>query len=254
MKVAAVQHDIQWLNREANFAHLDGRIAEAVAEGAQLVVLSEMFSTGFAVGDTWDASMPESRGGDSSQFIASASKRYGVWVAGSCPETSTAGDRPANTLVLAGPGGELHRYEKIHPFSYGGEDKFFRPGSGTVTVDVDGVSVSLFVCYDLRFADKFWDLAETTDLYIVPANWPASRAAHWSTLLEARAIENQAYVMGVNRVGTGGGLVYSGGSRIVGPFGEDIARAGDGETIIYGEVSPQHVRDIRARYPFLRDR
>ena len=114
--------------------------------------------------------------------------------------------------------------------------------------------MSLFICYDVRFADRFWGLAETTDLYLVPANWPSPRAAHWSTLLEARAIENQAYVVGVNRVGSGGGLVYGGGSRIVGPFGEDVARAGDEECIIYGEVSPQHVRDIRAKFPFLRDR
>lgn len=254
MKVAAVQHDIRWLDREANFVHLDGRIGQAAREGARLVVLSEMFSTGFAVGDTWDASLPESRGGASSQFLANAAQRHGVWVAGSCPESISAGERPANTLVLAAPGGEIHRYEKIHPFTYGGEDKFFRPGSESVTVDVEGVAVSLFVCYDLRFADKFWELAESTDLYIVPANWPASRAAHWATLLEARAIENQAYVVGVNRVGIGGGLSYAGGSRIVGPFGEDVAKAGDGETIIYGDVSHQHVRDIRARYPFLRDR
>jgi predicted amidohydrolase len=254
VKVAAVQHDIKWLDREANFVRLDARIGEAAKAGARLVVLSEMFSTGFAVGETWDASVPELRGGASSQFILDAARKHDVWVAGSCPETTRAGDHPANTLVLGGPGGEVHRYEKIHPFTYGGEHEYFRAGSNTVTVDVEGVSVSLFVCYDLRFADRFWDLAEQTDLYIVPANWPASRATHWSTLLEARAIENQAYVVGVNRVGTGGGLVYAGGSRIIGPFGEDIARAENGETIIYGEVTAQHVREIRARYPFLRDR
>ena len=215
MKVAAVQHDIRWLDRDANFVHLDGMIAEAAHNGARLVVLSEMFSTGFAVGDTWSETLPESRGGASSTFLVEAARRHGVWVAGSCPERVANDDRPANTLVLASPDGVIHRYEKIHPFTYGGEDKFFRAGAESVTVDVDGLSVSLFVCYDLRFADRFWDLAERTDVYLVPANWPASRGAHWSTLLEARAIENQAYVVGVNRVGTGGNLVYGGGSRIV---------------------------------------
>lgn len=254
MKVAAIQHDIAWLDRGANFAHLDAMIAEAAANGARLVVMSEMFSTGFAVGDNWDSSMPEPRHAESSSFIIAAAARHDVWLAGTCPEVVPGDERPFNTLVLASPTGEVHRYDKIHPFSYGGEDKFFRAGVDTTTVDVEGVSVSLFICYDVRFADRFWGLAATTDLYLVPANWPSSRAAHWSTLLEARAIENQAYVVGVNRVGGGGGLVYGGGSRIVGPFGEDVARAGDEECIIYGEVSPQHVRDIRAKFPFLRDR
>lgn len=254
MKVAAVQHDIRWLDRAANFAHVAEMVREAADNGARLVVLSEMFSTGFAVGAEWGDALAEPRGGESSTFIVETARRYGVWLAGSCPESATVGERPANTLVLASPAGEVHRYEKIHPFSYGGEDKYIKPGSSTMTVDIEGVATSLFVCYDLRFADKFWELAESTDLYIVPANWPVSRAAHWSVLLEARAIENQAYVVGVNRVGTGGSLVYGGGSRIVGPFGEDIARADERETIIYGEVSREHVRAVREKYPFLRDR
>ena len=96
----------------------------------------------------------------------------------------------------------IGRREVLYP----GEDKYFRAGSGHLAVDIEGLAVSAFVCYDLRFADHFWALAKTTDLFIVPANWPASRAAHWTTLLNARAIENQAHVLGVNRVGTGGSL------------------------------------------------
>lgn len=254
MRVAAVQHDITWLDRDANFVRLETMISDAAANGARLVVLSEMFSTGFAVGDTWSNDMPEPTGGPSSSFLVRSAQRYGVWVAGSCPERSNDDQRPANTLVLASPDGAIHRYEKIHPFTYGGEGKYFRAGNSSVTVDVEGVSVSLFVCYDLRFADRFWEMAEDTDLYLVPANWPESRAAHWSTLLEARAIENQAYVVGVNRVGVGGNLVYGGGSRIIGPFGEDLARAGDTETIIYADVTAEHVSAVRAKFPFLRDR
>lgn len=254
MKVAAVQHDIEWLDRAANFVRLERMISEAAQNGARLVVLSEMFSTGFAVGDTWSSDLPEPRGGESSEFLIAAAQRHSVWIAGSCPERVTGEERPANTLVLASPDGAVHRYEKIHPFTYGGEDKYFRAGDHSVTVDVEGLAVSLFVCYDLRFADRFWELADHTDLYLVPANWPVSRAAHWSTLLEARAIENQAYVVGVNRVGTGGNLTYGGGSRIIGPFGEDLARAGDVETIIYAEATSQHVKDIRAKFPFLVDR
>ncbi len=111
------------------------------------------------------------------------------------------------------------------PFSYGGEEKHFRAGSELVTVDVEGLRVSLFVCYDLRFADEFWQLARDTDVYLVPANWPAKRRLAWTSLLQARAIENQAYVVGVNRVGDGGGLAYVGDSRIVDPLGELLATA-----------------------------
>ena len=254
MKVAAIQHDIVWLDRDANFSRLEPRILEAARQGARLIVLSEMFSTGFAMGEEWAAKLPEPRDGASSQFLRTMALASGAWIAGSCPELADGETLPANTLVIAGPNGEVHRYEKIHPFTYGGEDKFFRAGKRALTIDIEGVSVSAFVCYDLRFADHFWSLAEQTDLFIVPANWPASRGAHWTTLLDARAIENQAYVLGVNRVGSGGNLVYGGGSRVVGPFGEILAEAGDHEETLFAEVSPLHVREIRGKFPFLRDR
>ena len=156
--------------------------------------------------------------------------------------------------MLASPDGTVHRYRKIHPFSYGGEDKWFRAGDGFVQVDVEGVRVTLFVCYDLRFADEFWQLAPTTDVYLVPANWPEARRTHWMALLQARAIENQAYVVGCNRVGTGGGLAYSGDSRIVDPLGELLATAAQGESILLADVSAQRVADVRDRYRFLQDR
>ena len=254
VKVAAVQHDIVWLDREANFARLEPMIREAVGNGARLVVLSEMFSTGFAMGDEWAAALPEPTGGPSSTFLVEMARTHGAWVVGSCPEKREGDALPANTLVLAGPDGTQHRYEKIHPFSYGGEDRYFRRGESHLTVSVEGVSVSCFVCYDLRFADHFWRLAPKTDLYVVPANWPAARAEHWSTLLAARAIENQAYVVGVNRVGSGGSLIYGGGSRIVGPFGEELATAGANESIVYADVDKSHVATTREKYPFLRDR
>lgn len=257
MKVAAVQHDIVWLDRRANFDRLGAMIAEAARNGARLVVLPEMFSTGFAMGEQWATQLPEPFDGPSSQFLSAMARTHDVYVAGSCPELpgdASVGALPANTLVIASPAGELHRYDKIHPFTYGGEDRWFRAGGATLTVDIDGLSVTGFVCYDLRFADHFWRLAETTDLYIVPANWPSARAEHWSTLLRARAIENQAFVTGVNRVGSGGSLDYAGGSQIIAPFGEVLADAGTSETIVYAEVTHEAVVATRDKYPFLRDR
>jgi predicted amidohydrolase len=156
--------------------------------------------------------------------------------------------------VLVGPAGEAVFYDKIHPFGYGGETEHYAAGAGTLTIEIEGLRCSVFICYDLRFADRFWGLARSTDAYLVVANWPAARALHWSTLLQARAIENLAYVVGVNRVGAGDGIAYDGGSCVIDPLGETIAEAGDEETVLFADLDPEHVAAVRARYPFLEDR
>lgn len=259
MKIAAIQHDIVWCDRRANFERLAPRVAAAADDGARLVLLSETFSTGFAI-ESADFAEPED--GPSAEFLRSTAARHGIWLAGSCPEIPSVGPtgsslddrRPANTLVLADPSGDVHRYRKIHPFTYGGEDRHVRPGTDLVTVHVDDLRVSLFVCYDLRFSDEFWQLALDTDVYLVPANWPASRRDHWMTLLRARAIENQAYVIGCNRVGEGGGLVYSGDSLVIDPFGEILAEGHHEECTLYADVTAERVAEVRDRFRFLPDR
>jgi predicted amidohydrolase len=262
VKVAAVQHDICWEDPPATFALLAPRIAEAAAAGARLVVLAEMYSTGFSMESDRIA---EPADGPSVAFLVDQAARHGVWVCGSVPIRAGQAHRPgrgeppalpANTLVLAGPVGSTHRYAKIHPFSYAGEHTRYAAGDRHVTVDVEGVRVSLFVCYDLRFGDDFWALAPVTDCYVVVANWPAGRSRHWHVLLQARAIENQAYVVGVNRVGEGDGLAYAGDSMIVGPGGEILAAAPDDgrEAVVTADVDPGVVAEHRARYQFLADR
>ena len=255
MRVAAIQHDIAWCDREANFAHHAPLIAGAAAAGARLILLSETFSTGFAT-DRDDLGEPE--GGPSSQFLSEQARLHGVWIGGSCPEIAAdapADDqRPYNTLVLVAPDGTQHRYRKIHPFTYGGETKHFRAGDQFVTVDVEGLRVTLFVCYDLRFADEFWQRADDTDVYLVPANWPEARRLPWMALLQARAIENMAYVVGCNRVGSGNGLAYCGDSRIIDPLGEILASASQTESILLAEISAERVADVRDRFRFLEDR
>ena len=255
MRVAAIQHDIAWCDREANFAHLAPLIAGAAAAGARLILLSETFSTGFAT-DRDDLGEPE--GGPSSQFLSEQARLHGVWIGGSCPEIAadapTDDQRPYNTLVLVAPDGTQHRYRKIHPFTYGGETKHFRAGDQFVTVDVEGLRVTLFVCYDLRFADEFWQLANDTDVYLVPANWPEARRLPWMALLQARAIENMAFVVGCNRVGSGNGLAYCGDSRIIDPLGEILASASQTESILLAEISAERVAEVRDRFRFLQDR
>jgi len=176
------------------------------------------------------------------------------WVWGSAPELAEGAALPHNVLILAGPNGVVHRYRKIHPFSYAREHERYAAGDRLVTVDVEGLRVSLFVCYDLRFADEFWGLAPQTDLYVVVANWPESRRHHWRSLLVARAIENQAYVVGVNRVGEGDGLRYMGDSAIVDPLGEVLAGGAGVEALLVAEVERAQVVAVRERFPFLGDR
>ena len=251
MKVAAVQHDIVWEDRDANFERLGPMITAAAAQHARLVVLSEMFSTGFSMATERVA---ERADGPSVHFLVDRARAHDVWVCGSIPEQPAGAERPFNQLVLAAPDGAVHRYAKIHPFGYGAEPEHYAAGDASLTVDVEGLRCSFFVCYDLRFADEFWPLAPSTDCYVVPANWPQQRRAHWSALLRARAIENQAYVVGVNRVGEGGGLTYAGDSVIFDPLGESLTSAGEAECIVLAEVDPGRVAAVRERYPFLADR
>jgi len=253
-RIAAVQHDIVWEDREANFARLAPQVARAVGAGAELVLLTETFSTGFSM----TPGIGEPEGGPSAQFLAAQAAEHGVWVAGTCPEVPAPsdaddGELPYNSFVLAGPDGTTHRYRKLHPFA--DERNRFRSGLGPVTVQVAGLRITPFICYDLRFANVFWAAAMDTDVFLVPANWPAPRRHHWSTLLQARAIENQAYVVGCNRVGTAGdGTEHAGDSRIVSPMGELLATASGVETIVLADVDAAEVAATRDRLRFLADR
>jgi predicted amidohydrolase len=241
VKVAAVQHDISWEDAAGTHARVTPAIAEAAAAGARLVVLTEMFATGFSMSPERVADAPD---GPSAQFL-----------------DDPARDKPVNRLVLAGPEGQRHHYDKIHPFTYGGEHEHYDAGDEFLSVEVEGVRCSFFICYDLRFADEFWALADRTDCYVVVANWPAARRLHWQALLGARAIENQAWVVAANRVGEGGGLTYAGDSRIIDPWGATVAAAGsgaadetEGEAVLFADVDPGEVERIRTRFPFLQDR
>jgi predicted amidohydrolase len=255
VRVAAVQHDIVWEDRGATLARLEPRLAEAAAEGARLIVLPETFAVGFSMRTERTA---EPVDGPTSTWMGEQAARLGAWVAGSVPERSAGAALPQNVLVLAGPEGQRHRYAKRNLFRYGGEDRCFAPGSAPVTLELGGVRCTPVVCYDLRFGDQMWERARETDCYLVVANWPEQRQHHFRALLLARAIENQAYVVGVNRVGTAGdGVDHVGGSCIIGPRGELLADAeplGPVEATLVAEVDPAEVARVRAKYPFLDDR
>ena len=250
MKVAAVQHDIVWEDPGSTIAHVTPLVAEAVAAGATFVVLSEMFATGFSM---HPERIAEDEGGPAEQFLLDQAAEHGIHLAASIAQRDAAG-RYHNNCVLAGPGGVVARYPKIHPFSYAREHEHYTAGEKHVVADVDGLRVALFVCYDLRFADEFWTLAPDVDMYIVPANWPDTRRGHWRTLLRARAIENQAYVVGVNRVGRTANLTYVGDSAIVDPLGRVLAEGGPAEEVLVADAEAAVIAQVRQEFPFLPDR
>lgn len=254
MRVAIVQHDIVWEDGAATTAAIEPMIAAAAADGARLVVLTEMFAKGFSM--NVDA-VAEPQEGPTEAWMAAQAAHHGCWLVGSIsqrPAQCEPGSRARNVAALVSPTGAIHRYAKIHPFSYSHEDDYYEAGSQFLTVDVEGVRTSIFVCYDLRFADEFWALAPQTDCYVVVANWPANRREHWNVLLRARAIENQAYVVAANRVGRAGRLEYVGDSAIVDPWGLDCTAPLEGEGVLAAEVDPARVAEVRAKYPFLADR
>lgn len=251
MKIALLQYDIAWKNAVENVRILRELIPQAVLEGARLIILPEMFACGFCF-PTGDRARSIFASGH--QLMLELARSHDVWIAGSLPEAPLDEEEVKNTLLLCGPQGELGRYSKIHLFSYGGEAESCSSGDALFTAKIEDLRVSFFICYDLRFPQIFSAVAEQTDLYVVVANWPAVRRPHWDTLLRARAIENQAYVAGVNRTGKGGMLTYNGGSTVISPKGEILAEGRLGQEIIYAKIEPNEVKEYREEFPVLRDR
>jgi predicted amidohydrolase len=252
VRIALLQMDLAWEDVAENHRRAAKLLAQAKEGGAALAVLPEMFSTGFSMSADRIAQPP---GGPSETFLRERGRDLGMWILASVPERGGSDNpMPRNMAMLVAPDGSVVRYAKIHPFSYGGEHLHYAAGDRVVTADVEGVRVTPFVCYDLRFPEPFRTAAADTDVFVVVANWPDQRREHWRTLLRARAIENQAYVVGVNRAGEGGGLRYVGDSAAIAPLGETLAEAGEGEQVLFCDVDPEVVKKLRSRFPALEDR
>lgn len=252
MRIALAQTDIAWNAPENNVAACRPFADRARDAGVRLLIFPEMFTTGFsfAIGDA--AREAHRIGVD---FLAETARTQAMFVAGSLPELRADSERPFNTLFVFGPdGGCIGTYAKMHLANPLGEGVAYRSGDTPLTVPIDDFQVSFFICYDLRFGNAFAARTDQTDLYVVTANWPSPRHMHWETLLAARAIENQAFVAGVNRVGSGGGLDYLGGSRIVSPKGEILAQAGREPDLLIADLERAAVSSWRDEFPWLADR
>jgi predicted amidohydrolase len=249
MRVAGVQFDIAWEEPAENFRRAAPLLERAAAAGAHLVALPEMFNTGFSMNAEEVVRHAEATRG----WLSEQAKRLKIHLIGGYAEAGAP--RPKNALSLMGPDGkELTHYQKMHPFSLAGENQHFSGGTKLSTATIEGVRVTPVICYDLRFPELFRSAVERTDLFVVIANWPEKRRHAWSTLLMARAIENQCFVLGVNRVGDVRGEPHSGDSALLDPFGLARATASHEATIVSGEVDPAEVARVREKFPFLKDR
>lgn len=249
MIVAGLQFDLAWENPDENFGRAELLAENAVASGARLLALPEMFATGFSMrSEAMAEHAPRIRG-----FLADLAARHSVWVVGGFAEPGKK--RPANACAVISPGGEeAFVYRKIHPFTLAGEPEHYEAGERLATVDADGVRITPLVCYDLRFPELFRIAAAATDLFVVVANWPERRSLAWRTLLAARAIDNQAWVLGVNRTGEAEGHPHRGDTTLLDPRGSVVATLENEAGVVTGEVDPEVVRSARERFSFLRDR
>lgn len=249
LRVAGLQLDSAWEDPEASFARAERLLAEAVGQGARLAVLPEMFATGFSMrADLSLAAAPATRA-----FLSQAAQRHGLWI---CAGLVMPGKlRPRNAALLLDPDGvERLRYDKLHPFSLADEPGHYESGDRVVGITIDGLRITPLICYDLRFPEPFRVRAGDTDAFLVIASWPAARREHWRALLRARAIENQAYVLGVNRVGEADGQAHVGDSMLIDPGGEVLAAAAGQEAVVAGDLDARRVADLRRRFGFLADR
>jgi omega-amidase len=251
MIVACCQLDIAWEDKAANHARVAALLDGTKLPPGSLLLLPEMFSTGFSMAVERVREEPERL---SERFLAHLARERGLTVLGGVVTTAADGRGRNEALAFDPDGREVARYAKLHPFSYGGEPKHYAAGEAIVTFDWSGCIVAPFVCYDLRFPEAFRAAVRRgTQLFAVIANWPREREAHWITLLRARAIENQAYVAGVNRCGSDPRLGYSGRSLIIDPRGEILAEAGPDAAVIQAEVDLEALAAYRRAFPALSD-
>jgi predicted amidohydrolase len=251
MRVVAVQLDTAWEDKPSNHVAVERLLAAAPPPPGALVVLPEMFATGFSmdVGAINEDEHPASE-----VFVSELARRHSVAVVAGVVRREPGG-RGLNQALAVGPeGAELVRYSKIHPFSYAGEDRHYARGRDVVTFAHGCFTVCPFVCYDLRFPEVFRvGVRKGAQLFVVIANWPSAREAHWRALLAARAIENQAWVVGVNRCGRDPVGAYPGSSRILDPLGRVVAEAGADECTLAAELDLDMLVEYRRRFPVLRD-
>ncbi len=254
MEIIGCQLDLIWEDPEANYDKVRNQLAdvESTAEDS-LIILPEMFATGFSM--NLEATVEHGTPPASEAFLSEIARAKNSAVMGGYATPSGSPDFGRNMLSVVDPeGGTLATYHKNRAFRYTCEADHYQPGTDITVFDWAGWKICPLICYDLRFPELFRrGTHRGAELITVIASWPEVRDDHWITLLRARAIENLAYVVGINRCGADPNLTYSGRSLIIDPWGKIIADAGREEGIVRAEIDLQAVRDWREEFPALED-
>ena len=247
MKLAVCQYDIKWEDKEANKRKIAALLAACPrAKEIDWLIFSEMTLSGF----TMNTAVSELNDADR-RFFSELASGHNINISYGGVESGFN-----NLITVNRHGDRVNTYSKIHLYAYGGEDKHYKPGDKQEIFELEGLKVVPAVCFDLRFPYLFWNMAEKADIFVVIAAWPARRSEHWLTLLRARAIENQAYCVGVDRTGFEDKMEYSGNSMCFDPLGKTVLDAGTAEGIFVSAVRVEKtaVEKARGRFPFLAER
>ena len=217
--ITTIQTDLHWENKELN-CDLFSKAIQRASEKSSIIILPEMFTTGFSMNSK---NMAEEMDGPSVKWMKAKAKNIQKYIVGSLIIKENY--NYYNRLIVACPDGVIQHYDKKHLFSYANEHKSYSAGEQELILTIKGVRVAFFICYDLRFPVWSRNLKLKYDIAVYIANWPEKRKNHWITLLKARAIENQSYVIGVNRIGQdGNGVHYSGDSAVYNYLGEKVSK------------------------------
>ncbi|MBI5743481.1 MAG: hypothetical protein HY952_02920 [Elusimicrobia bacterium] len=247
MKIGLCQYDMKWEDKTANKDKIE-RLLEDCKRASEIdwLIFSEMTLSGF----TMNTAVSELDDSDRA-FFAGLAAENNINISYGGVEKGYN-----NLITLDRRGNRINTYSKIHLYAFGGEDKYYKPAAKQEVFGLEGLRVMPAVCFDLRFPYLFWNKALDVDLYVVIAAWPMRRAEQWQTLLRARAVENQAYCIGVDRVGLEGKVEYSGNSVCYDPLGKTVLDCGTAEGIFVSEVPLERelVTKTRGRFPFLGER
>lgn len=252
LTITLIQTQLFWEDKVANLAMLEQKI-NAIDTATELVVLPEMFSTGFSMKP---AQLAETMEGETVSWMKRIAAARKIILTGSVIIEQEG--NYYNRLIWMLPNGQYGYYDKRHRFAFAGEDAHYTAGNRRVVAQVNGWRINLLVCYDLRFPvwarQQLQDGAPEYDLLLYVANWPQRRSHAWQTLLQARAIENQCYVVGLNRVGNDGNDIYhSGDSMVVDPLGQTLYHKADAEEVFTITLQKENLDEVRNKFPFWKD-
>lgn len=249
MRFAICQSEIKYLDFEHNLKYAEKAIHEAACNDADCIVFPEMSFTGFSM----NTELTSKYSTVSLKAIKSFAITYNITIGFGWTEMQSDNLSYNHYSFISSNGDVILDYIKIHPFSYAGENLYFKGGTSLPYASMFDLDFQCAICYDLRFPEIFRINPDKIQAVIVPANWPEKRLQHWKILIQARAIENQIYIIGVNCTGIQDGLLYSGGSMVVSPDGSIICDCGNEPGIYYADVNPMDVKNIRKEFPVLND-